>query len=455
MRLHWFLALIVLVFLVAPLPVSTAPVAGAQAESQATPAQEETGAEPEGAPAPAPESKEATGFTLSPEKYEQAVAYARERYRLYFIGFVYGAAVLLFVLWRRLTVKFRDWAERASARRFVQVLIYAPLLFLTLGVLGLPTDIYGHSLSLKYDQSVQGWGSWFWDWTKAQLIGIVIGIFLIWILYGIIRRSARRWWFYFWLATLPILVFLLFITPVVIQPLFFQFSPLEEKQPALVAEIEKVVARGGLEIPRQRMFEMNASEKLKSVNAYVTGFGASKRVVVWDTTLEKMTIPQTLFVFGHEMGHYVLFHIMKGLAVAAVVLFVFLYLGYRGIHWALGRWGGGWGIRGVDDWASLPVLMLLLSIFSFLSSPLVNTYSRYQEHQADVYGLQVIEGIVPDYRKAGAEAFQILGEINLADPDPSTFIKFWLYSHPPLNERIVFAETYDPEKERSLLAPAP
>lgn len=414
-----------------------------RAATPAAPPQQETTAT-EAGQAAAPEKKEVKGYRLPPEKYEQAIAYARARYRLYFIGFVYGLIVLLVVLAGRVAPKFRDWAERSSARRFLQALIYVPLLFVTLGVLGLPTGIYGHWLSLKYEQSVQSWPSWFWDWTKGQLIGLVIGTILIWILYGVVRRSPRRWWFYFWLAALPILIFLLFIGPYVIQPLFFQFEPLEGRQPALVTEIEKVVTRGGLTIPRERMFEMKASEKLKSVNAYVTGFGASKRVVIWDTTIEKMTVPQTLFVFGHEMGHYVLLHILKFIAFFAGVLLVFLYLGYRGLHWALRRWSARWAIRGVDDWASLPVLMLFLSLFGFLASPATNTFGRYIEHQADIYGLEVIHGIVPDSQQAGAEAFQILGEINLADPNPSRFIKFWLYDHPPLNERIIFAQTYDP-----------
>jgi STE24 endopeptidase len=352
--------------------------------------------------------------------------------------------VLLLVLWLRWPARFRDWAEGASGRRFVQALVFAPLLLLTLAVLGLPSDLYGHWLSLRYEQSVQGWGSWFWDWSKGQLIGLVIGTVLVWILYGIIRRSARRWWFYFWLVSVPILIFLLFIAPVVIQPLFFKFTPLEQTQPELVTQIEKVVARGGLEIPPSRMFEMNASEKLKSVNAYVTGFGASKRVVVWDTTVEKMTTPQTLFVFGHEMGHYVLYHIPRVLTFTALVLLLFFYLGYRLMGWVLGRWGERWAVRGVDDWASLPVLLLLLLVFSFLFDPVSNAYSRHLEHQADVYGLEVIHGLVPDSGQTAAQAFQILGEINLADPHPPTLIKIWLYSHPPLDERLVFAQSYDP-----------
>jgi len=409
-------------------------------------AQEPTapGAAPARAPSPAPEKKEVKGFTLSPEKYQQAIAYRRARYWHHFLGFAYGVLVLLVVLRLGWAPRFRDWAERVSGRRFLQVIVYTPLLLLTLAVLGLPSDLYGQWLSLKYEQSVQSWPSWFWDWTKGQLIGFVIGIVFIWILYGVIRRSPRRWWLYFWLASLPILIFLLFLAPLVIQPLFFKFEPLEKTQPQLVPEIEKVVARGGLTIPRERMFEMKASEKMKAVNAYVTGFGASKRVVFWDTTLQKMTPGQALFVFGHEMGHYVLGHIPKLIATIAGTLLVFFFLGYQLLGRTLGRWGAGWGIRGVDDYASLPVLLLLLSLFGFLADPATNTISRHYEHQADIYGLEVIHGIVPDSAQEAGQAFQVLGEINLADPEPSTFIKIWLYDHPPLTERIVFAQTYDP-----------
>ena len=270
------------------------------------------------------------------------------------LGLLTGLLILIGVLSLRWVPKFRDLAERASGRRFVQVLVFTPLLILTVDILGMPTTLYGHWLSVRYDQSVQSWPSWFWDWTKGELIGIVISVILIWILFGVIRRSPTRWWFYFWLASLPILLFLFFIAPLVIQPLFFKFEPLQKTQPALVQEIGKVVKRGGLEIPPEKMFEMKASEKLKSVNAYVTGFGASKRVVVWDTTLARMTPDQTLFVFGHEMGHYVLGHIFKLITFTALVLLLFLFLGYRCLGWVLERWGERWAIRGTEDWASLP-----------------------------------------------------------------------------------------------------
>lgn len=391
-----------------------------------------------------PQQQEVTKYTLPPERYHQAIDYARARYRLYFVGVAYGFLLLVLVLALRWSARLRDIAERVSRRRFVQALIFTPLLVLTLCVLQLPLDAYSQSLALHYDQSVQTWGSWLWDWTKGQLLVIVISVFLAWILFGVIRRSPSRWWFYFWLAALPIIVFILFITPLVIEPLFFKFESLDAKHPELVTQLEKVVHRGGLSIPRDRMFEMIASEKLKSVNAYVTGFGASKRVVVWDTTIQKMTSPETSFVFGHEMGHYVLGHIPKTIVFVAVVLLIFLYLGYRLQARVLSRWGTRWQIRGTDDWASLPVLLALFAFFSFVATPVFSSYSRYQEHEADIYGLEVIHGIIPDSRQVAAQSFQKLGEINLSDPNPSSFIKFWLYDHPSIPDRVVFAEQYDP-----------
>ena len=416
--------------------------AGAQAES----AQQEE-AEAEQTPGEETgelEKEEVTTYTLPPEKYEKAVAYARSRNRLYFISVAWGVIVVLLVLGLQWPAKFRDVAEKVSGRSFWQALIFVPLLTLALDVLDLPTSLYGHWLSLSYEQSVQGWGSWFWDWTKGELLGLALGVPLIWLLYFIIRRSPQRWWFYFWLTSIPIIVFLIWLAPGVITPLFFEFEPLAETQPALVEELQRVTERGGLEIPPERMFEMKASEKLNSVNAYVAGFGNSKQVVVWDTTLEKMTNEQTAFVFGHEMGHYVLNHILRGIAVIIIVLLIFLYVGYRGIHWVLGRWGERWAVRGVDDLASYPALVLILAVLGFFSSPVLNGLSRMQEHDADIYGLEVIHGLVPDSNRVAAGAFQILGEINLADPKPSAFIKLWRYSHPPLDERVRFAYEYDP-----------
>jgi Zn-dependent protease with chaperone function len=167
-------------------------------------------------------------------------------------------------------------------------------------------------------------------------------------------------------------------------------------------------------------------------------------VVVWDTTINKMTTPQTLFVVGHEMGHYVLGHIPKGIAFGAILIIVVLLFVHLALARTLSRKGREWLVRGMDDWASLPALLLFVYLFFFLAEPVFNSFSRYHEHQADVYGLEVTHGIIPNSSENAAEAFQILGEVDLADPDPGTFIKIWLYNHPPLAERLTFAHEYDP-----------
>jgi len=383
-------------------------------------------------------------YSLPPDKLQRALEYSRARYWLHFTGELYGIAVLLAILSFGLSARFRNWAEAASHRRFMQAIVFVTLLMFTNDLFSLPLGVYGQHLELAFDQSVQSWPSWLWDWTKGELIEVALAIVLVYILYSVIRRSPRRWWLYFWLATLPILFALMFLEPLVIEPMFYRFDPLAAKHRALVDQLEKVVARGGLAIPPDRMFEMRASEKVKSLNAYVTGLGATKRVVVWDTTLDSMTTPEILFVFGHEMGHYVLGHVRDSLLLLSLLFLALLFASYHVLGWLIHRWGAKWHIRGIADWASLPALLLVAAVATFLTEPLINSYSRWQEHQADTYGLEVTHGIVPDSKSVAYRSFQLLGEAGLDEPDPNPFIEFWLYSHLSISERIVFTETYDP-----------
>lgn len=414
-------------------------------QSQQTP----PAAAPSSAPAAAPQSQPAppqkiTKYTLPPDRYQKARNLAKIHFRFALISFVYGLVVLWLVLRWKLSAKYRTLAESKSSVRFVQALIFSPLLILTVDVFELPTDIYRNWVSRQYGLSVQNWGSWFWDWTKGELIAVIISIILIWLLYAAIRKSPRRWWFYFWLISLPILLVLFFLKPLVIDPLFNKFEPLAQKDPALTASLERLVQRAGENIPPERMFWMNASAKTTAVDAYVTGFGASKRIVVLDTTIAKATAPQIVYVAGHEMGHYVLGHIPKLLAFGAGFLFVLFYLGFRTIGWVLARWGANWEVRGIDDWASLPALLLLFSIFSFIANPIASAFSRYVEHQADQYGLEVTHGLTRDSGQVAAQAFNLLGDVDLADPEPNPVDVFLFYSHPPVPDRVQFALTYDP-----------
>jgi len=383
-------------------------------------------------------------YKLSPQDRDRAIQFSRAKYTLHFIETGWGLLILFGVLEMGWAARTRTLAESATSRWFVQGPIFAPLITLLTDVPMLPTEVYLQHLELKYGQSVQGWGSWLLDLAKNEMIGIVLGTIFVLILFALIRWSPRRWWLWCWAVSLPLIALLVFLAPVVIDPMFHKFTPLSGKHPDLVKEIQKVTRRGGLDIPADRMLEMDASEKVTSLNAYVTGFGATKRVVVWDTTIARCTTPDILFTVGHEQGHYVLHHIPKAMAFLSVLLFIALFTGFCGMGWLLERRGARWGVRGQDDWAAFPVLLLLISTFSFIGEPITSAWSRFQEHQADVYGLEVIHGIVPDSQTVAADSFQLMGEVALADPDPPPFIEFWLYSHPSVGERVRFAQSYDP-----------
>ena len=231
------------------------------------------------------------------------------------------------------------------------------------------------------------------------------------------RWSPRRWWVYFWIATLPIIIIVIFLQPLVIDPLFNKFEPLQNKYAALAGPMEKVIHRAGLDIPRERMFLMYASAKTNQVNAYVTGFGASKRVVVWDTTIQKMTPDETVFIFGHEAGHYVLNHIQQGFCFSRPYL---SRLCTSVIADFTGRFRVGVRAGSSMEWRTGQIIdgdALLLQIMVFLCLPIQNGFTRAQEHAADIYGLEVIHGIVPNSEDVAAHSFQVLGEIHLADPE--------------------------------------
>jgi Zn-dependent protease with chaperone function len=401
---------------------------------------------PEAQPsAPSPPQQQKNGeYVLSRDRYEKAVTYSRASYTMYFVSVALDVLALLILLHLGIAARFRDWAENVSDKRWIQALVFVPLLVGTVELIALPLRLYGHVLATRYEMSVQGWGSWAADWAKEQLLMVGFALILALILGGIIRRSPRRWWLYFWFAAMPVVLFFVFISPWFIDPLFNKFEPLQATNPELVSAIQNLTRHAGVPIPADRIFLMRASEKTNAVDAYVTGIGASKRVVVWDTTIQKATPNETLFIVGHELGHYVLGHIWKGFLFAAGLMLIGFYALFRAFHWALGRWGGDWRIYGAEDWAAFALLLFLLEIGVFLVSPISNGFSRMQEHAADVYGLEVTHGIIPDSSEVAAKSFQVLGEVDLADPNPPEFITFWLYTHPPLADRLIFAHNYDP-----------
>jgi STE24 endopeptidase len=383
-------------------------------------------------------------YTLSPELYRKAHRLYQTRLAIRVLSTFYGIFVFWLILQAHWAAKFRDWAERATPKRFVQAVVFTPLLVLAAWLLQLPVDLFSQWLLKRYGISVQSWGSWFGDWGKAFLLTVVFGSLLVWMLYAIIRRSSERWWLYFWILSLPLLLLIMFASPYVIDPLFNKYEPLASKAPQLIPKLQEVSRRAGQEIAVERMFWMKASDKTIGTNASVNGFGASKRIILWDTTLAQETDDEVLADFGHELGHYVLGHVAKGFFFSAATLLLLLYLGKRAIGWLLASRGALWGIRGLDDWASLPALLLLGSILGIVTTIAGNTFSRYTENQADVYGLEVTHGIVPDAGQAAARSFQKYGEMVFVEPNPNPLDVFVFFDHPPVRDRIALCVSYDP-----------
>ena len=326
----------------------------------------------------------------------------------------------------------------------MQAFVFTPLLVLTVGILQIPLGVFREWILKSYGISVQSWPSWILDWGKEQFLVLLIGSLVTWGFYAVVRKSPRRWWLYAWLAALPLLVFAQFISPYVIEPMFYKFEPLAAKAPQLIPRIQQLTRRAGKGIPAERMFWMKASDKTIATNAYVSGFGSSERVVIWDTTLAQETEDETLMDFGHELGHYVLGHLWKGLVLFAGVLLVLLFATYRSIGWLLRRCSAEWGSRGLADWASLPALLLLMTLFGLIGETAGNTFSRHLEHQADVYSLEINHGIVADPGQAMARGFQKFGETVFEDPGANSVRVFLFFDHPPVADRIDFFVNYDP-----------
>jgi STE24 endopeptidase len=387
-------------------------------------------------------------YTLPPATLEKARSLYHWRTALDFIASFWSILVLLFLLNSRWASRLAAWSASISRRPWLQGLCFAPAFLLLLSLFHLPLSIVGHHISLAYGQSVQGWGSWSLDWGKALLLDLLSGAFVLSLVFALIRYS-RRWWLWLWLISLPLQVLVVFVLPLVVDPMFNHFEPLAKTDPVLVEQLERVVEKTGTAIPPSRMFLMKASEKYTSSNAYVTGFGSSRRVVVWDNTIKSSPNDEILLVFGHELGHYVLHHIERGLVIGAAVSLLFLWLGSYLVQLLIGRYGPRWHIASLQDWGATGVLMLVLSILSLLAEPIGNTISRAQEHQADVFGQEVVHGIVADPQTVNAQSFQRLGEQALEYPYPSPLVVFWTYTHPPIADREAFAASYNPWKPGS------
>ena len=269
---------------------------------------------------------------------------------------------------------------------------------------------------------------------KELAISLVIGALLgALALLGI--RKVKRWWLALWIGSIPIMILLIVIAPIFLDPVFNKFEPLKDE--VLKEKLLTMASKAGIE--GGRVYQVDKSKQTKTMNAYVTGIGPTKRIVMWDTLLAKMNHDEVLAVMGHEMGHYVLNHLWKGLAAAFGLSFVILFLAQRVYEWGIRRWGGRWGVTDSTDSAALPWLLAIVTMIAFLLSPVMSGISRYREHESDKFGLELTQK-----NEAMATAFIKLAEDSKINPRPHPFIEFWRYSHPSIGRRVDFVLRYKP-----------
>src|SRR4051794_12330919 len=294
--------------------------------------------------------------------------YSMIRNLLFFLATPFEWLFYLFILLLGLSKVFETNAKTISPYKWIQNGIYLFLLCIISFIVTLPISYISFTLSKSYHISTQTLTSWMKDQLIDFWIGFGLMFLVVSVLYWLMKKSQKRWWLYAWLLSVPFTLFMMFLQPVVIDPLYNDFYPLTNK----VLETKILALAEKADIPATHVFEVNMSDETNALNAYVTGIGSNARIVLWDTTLNKLSDNQILFIMAHEMGHYVEKHIYFGIAGYLLISLLGLYLTYRLMHWAVRRWGKELKIADVRDIRSLPLFFMILSILLFAASPFTN-----------------------------------------------------------------------------------
>jgi Zn-dependent protease with chaperone function len=354
---------------------------------------------------------------------------------------VYVLALIWLILQTGLAAKFRDWSERLApwGGLYVQGIVTYLAISLALAIAGLPLSFYRGWIVLKrYGLSNQTPASWLLDHFKAIGINALVGALVAGLLCVIIQRYPRKWPYGFAAALAPIIAFGIFLSPLIVDPLFNQFTLLSHSRPVW-AGIHDLAEKAG--IGGAAIYVVDKSKQSNEVNAYVTGFGPSLRIVIWDTTLKKLDYEEIVAVVGHEMGHYVEGHLVFGFALSVVGLFIVFPLIRLAALGLICRCGDRWRLRSLHDPAALALLLLCLQASFLITQPITNTISRYIEHRADAFSLGMVRS-----RMGLARAFVVMSKIDLDNPYPPLWEKIWFDDHPPDGERVDFALYGQPNK---------
>jgi STE24 endopeptidase len=372
---------------------------------------------------------------MPPAERSRSNAYFEGGYWLQLWDFLSTVVVMWLLLHFRLSARMRDFAERITRFRPLQTAIYWVQFIVVLTVATFPLGIYeGYIREHKYGLSNQTFAQWMRDEVVMLGVGVVLGAIFVVPLFGLVRRLGKNWWVWGAVASVVFIAFFALIAPVYIAPLFNKYTKLETA--SIKDPILSMARANG--IPATDVYEFDASRQSNRVSANVSGFAGTLRISLNDNLLKRCTLPEIATTMGHEMGHYVLNHIYKGLVMNGVVIVIgFAFLSW-GVNFALLRWREPWGLRDIGDIAVLPLAVLVLSLYFFVTTPINNTITRTMEFEADMYGLNAARQ--PD---AEANVDLLLGEYRKMDPGPIE--EFVFFDHPSGRTRITAAMRWKAE----------
>jgi Zn-dependent protease with chaperone function len=367
--------------------------------------------------------------SVPPEKREKSDAYFEGGYWLILWNYLLAAGISIFLLSSRISAELRDFSERLTTFKTLQVACCSVSYLLLVYVLSFPLNVYQHFFrEHQYGLATQTFPAWFHEQLIGLGIAIVGGTIFIIALYAVFRRAPRTWWIWGTVVAFVFSFLLLFIAPVFIEPLFNRYKPLTNPE---ISEPILAMARAN-EIPVKQVFEVDASRQTTRVSANVSGILGTTRIALNDNLLKQCTIPEIREVMAHEMGHYVLNHGAKLLTDLGIFILIGFALTRILFDTAVRRWGLAWGVRGIADPAGLPLLALIFSTLLFLATPLLNTVVRVTEREADAFAINTSRE--PD---GMAKVALKLGAYRKLNPTPLE--EFIFYDHPSGRDRIRMA----------------
>lgn len=345
-------------------------------------------------------------------------------------GYLIDLALLLAFLFAGWSIALRNLALHCSPRPWLALLVYLALFGLITQLATLPCDfLNGFWLEHRYGLSNLTLAGWVKDQLKGLAVGGTLAVLALEFLYAVIRHWPAHWWIICAVAFIAFFVLMANLAPVLIFPIFFKVKPLEN--PSLTERLLELSRRAGTRV--KGVFEWKLSEKSKKANAALMGLGNTRRIILSDTLLAGFKEEEIEAVLAHELGHHVHRHIVRSIVIQGGATFVGLYLVHRVLDWLTPHFG----FHGPADFASLPLLALVTTALSLALLPAVNSYSRAMERQADAYALQAIPSRAPF-----VSSMEKLAELNMAERQPHPWIEFVFHSHPSIQKRIAFAQTF-------------